>query len=111
MFLDIYNSEIIKNIEGTKIGASFIFAFVVGYFLKKSVKLMFIILIIVLAIMFWLDYSKIAELKNYDFSNSLDRIAELFKMFGAFIFEKVDNINFSSAFGLVTGLLLGLKFG
>jgi len=111
MNFDIFDSKIFKDIASTKFGASFIFGFTVGYLLKKSIKLMLFVLIVGVIALFWLDNSKIAEIKNYDFSSSLDRIVELFKMFGTFIYEKIGEIDQSSGIGLVAGFLLGLKFG
>ena len=111
MNFDIFNSEIIKDITSTKFGASFIFGFTIGYLLKKSIKLMFLVLIVGVVALFWLDNSRIQEIKNYDFSSSLDRMVELFKMFGNFVYSKIGNIDQSSGIGMVAGFLLGLKFG
>ncbi len=111
MNFDIFDSKIFKDISSTKFGASFIFGFTIGYLLKKSIKLMFIVLIVAIIALFWLDNSRIEEIKNIDFSSSLDRIIELLKMFGNFIYEKIGNIDQSSGVGLIAGFLVGLKIG
>ena len=109
MNFDIFDSEIFKDINSTKFGASFIFAFTIGYLLKKSIKLMLFVLLIVVIALFWLDNSRVVELKNYDVSSSLDRIVELFKMFGNFLYDKVANTDHYSSVGLVAGFILGLS--
>ena len=111
MNIDIFDSKIFKDLTSTKFGASFILGFAVGYLLKKSIKLVFLFLILGVVALFWLDSSRIDEIKNIDFSSSLDRVIELFKMFGDFVYSKVGEIDQSSGIGIVVGFLLGLKFG
>ena len=111
MNFDIFHSEIFKDINSTKFGASFVFAFSVGYLLKKSIKLMLFVLLVGVLALFWLDDSSVVEMQNYVFSSSLGRIVELFNIFGNFIYDKVANIDQPSGIGLVAGFLLGLKFG
>lgn len=111
MNFDIFDSKIYRDISSTKFGASFIAGFTIGFLLKKSIKLMFFILIVAIIAFFWLDSSKIAEIKNINFSNSLNNISELFKMFVSFIDSKISYIDQTSGFGLIAGFLLGLKFG
>jgi len=111
MDFDILESKIFKDITSTKFGASFIFGFVVGYLLKKSIKLMLLVIVIGVIALFWLDDNRLQEIKNIDFATSFDRSVELFKMFGNFIYEKIGGIDQSSGIGLIAGFLVGLKFG
>ena len=111
MNFDIFDSKIFKDITSTKFGASFISGFIVGYLLKKSIKLMLLVIIVGVVALFWLDNSRLEEIKNIDFTTSFDRVVELIKMFGNFIYEKLGGIDQSSGIGLVAGFLIGLKLG
>ena len=89
--------------------SSFILGFSIGYFLKKSIKLMFFILIIFLALLLYFDNSFAKEL-NIDF-NSFSAVGEVLSKFASYLENRVSNLSNSIIISIFIGIIVGLKVG
>ena len=102
-------SKIGINNSFPELSSFFLLGFSIGYFLKKSFKIMLLLLGIIIFILFWFDNVNSIEIVND--SISLNSFLELFKLFMQYIYNKVSNLEITRGVVIIVGFLFGLKLG
>jgi len=101
----------LNNISYEYLTSGFLLGLSVGYFLKKSFKLMLFILGLSVVGFFLFEHNTNIELDNGTILNSFDTILKFLNEFIKFIYAKVTNIETEGGAGAIAGFLFGLKIG
>lgn len=95
----------------SEISTSFLIGFIIGYFLKKSIKLLFFMIIIFSVILF-VKYEAMINSNNMLYlPNNIEKIFLLFKSTVAFFKNHLSFFWKEDLSGLIAGLFFGFKLG
>jgi len=94
-----------------ELGSSFMIGLAVGYFLKKSFKLLLLLLGFALVITFVLESQGIVSLNEANLESSVSSGMDMFKNFAMFLKDRLGESTFTKGLGAVAGFFVGLKMG
>lgn len=92
-------------------GAGFIIGLAVGYMLKKSFKILLLLLGLGLVIVFILESQGVIALNEDALGTTVSAGTDMFKSFYTFLKNRLDGFNVGSGFSAVAGFFIGLKIG
>ncbi len=92
-----------------EMGSSFLIGMAVGFFIKKSFKLVLFILGFALIITFYMESQGIFTINEKVLEESINNGAEYFDFLVASVKERITS--FQSGVGALAGFVVGLKFG
>ena len=105
-------TNLLNNTEYSKLGSGFLLGLSVGYFFKKSFKIMLFVLGLAVVALFWFDNNNTIEIvNNGTILGTFDKISHFVSAFGHFLYDKLSNMEASGGAGAIAGFLLGLKLG
>ena len=104
-------TDILSSISFDKLSIGFVIGLAIGYFLKKGIKLILILVGLLIIGLFALQYYGIIEINNHGILSSADRVVALIKGVGIFAKEHLSYLEKEGAGGATAGFLLGLKIG
>jgi len=102
---------LLSNIPFTNITSGFFIGLAVGYFFKKSFKIVLFIFGLFIVVMFYLQNQDIIHVSNDTLLSTSDKIVSLIKFTASFLKEKLSFLQLSGGAGAVAGFFAGLKFG
>jgi uncharacterized membrane protein (Fun14 family) len=103
--------SIFSELPYLNMGASFLVGLAVGFALKKSFKLMLLLLGVVLILMFFLEYEHIITINQDQLLSFVDSLRESFIHFAEFLKDRVAQIKLSGTLSAIAGFFIGLKMG
>ncbi|WP_300363138.1 FUN14 domain-containing protein [Hydrogenimonas sp.] len=92
-------------------GSGFVIGLAVGYFLKKSFKLLLLLLGIALVLMFALEHYGIVSINEAGLEHTVEAGTGTFKQFALFLKERLSEFGFAGSASAVGGFAIGLKIG
>ncbi|WP_201351999.1 FUN14 domain-containing protein [Hydrogenimonas urashimensis] len=92
-------------------GSGFMIGLAVGYFLKKSFKLLLLLLGIALVLMFVLEHYGIVAINETGLEHTVSAGTSAFREFGTFLKERLDEFGFAGSASAIGGFAVGLKIG
>jgi len=92
-------------------GSGFIIGLSIGYFLKKSFKIMLFLLGVGLVILFVLENQHIVVIDEKALGQSVDVGSEYMKRFFIFLKERLSSLHPASGASSLAGFAVGLKMG
>ena len=92
-------------------GSGFIVGLAVGYFLKKSFKLLLLLLGIALVLMFGLEHFGLISINEAGLEHTVAAGTSTFKQFGMFLKERLSEFGFAGSASAVGGFAVGMKIG
>jgi len=104
-------SDFFSMIPFGKISTGFFIGLAVGYFLKKSLKLVLLLFGLLIVVLFALQSQDIIHINNNGLIGSADRLIALLKGIGSFVKENLSFLQVSGAGGALAGFFVGLKLG
>ncbi len=103
--------EMVDKLSFGQMGSGFLIGLSVGYFFKKSLKLMLFVLGFVLVVVFVLNSNNIIEVNSSEIVNNFDKIAVNLKHFALYLKHNLSTLEVEGGAGAVAGFLVGLKIG
>jgi len=104
-------SDIFSSIPFGKISAGFFIGLAVGYFFKKSIKIVLLLFGLLIVTLFALQSQDIIHINNTGLVGSADKIIALIKGVGSFIKDNLSFLQLSGAGGALAGFFIGLNIG
>jgi uncharacterized membrane protein (Fun14 family) len=92
-------------------GSGFVVGMAVGYFFKKSFKVVLFLLGTAIVLLFALDQFEVIELHKEQLAQTVDAGTGYFKQFGLFLKERLSEFGFAGTGSALAGFALGLKMG
>jgi len=105
------DSSILSSIPFTEITSGFFIGLAVGYFFKKSLKLLLIMFGLLVVVLFALQSYDIVQISSDTLLSGTDKIILLIKATGSFLIERLKFLQLAGGAGAVAGFMLGLKLG
>jgi len=106
--------SIAENLSGLpylNMGSGFIIGLAVGYFLKKSFKLLLLLLGIAVVLMFGLEHFGVITINETGLEHSVEAGTSTFKQFGMFLRDRLAQFGVAGSASAVGGFAIGLKIG
>jgi uncharacterized membrane protein (Fun14 family) len=100
-----------SDLPYTNISSGFFIGLSVGYFMKKSFKIVLFLFGLLVVALFYMQNQDIINLSNDTLLSGADRFVALIKNVAIFIKEKLSFLQLSGGAGAIAGFLLGLKLG
>ena len=92
-------------------GTGFVVGMAVGYFFKKSFKIVLFLLGTAIVLLFALDQFEIIELHKEQLTQTVSTGTGYFKQFGLFLKERLSQFGFPGTGSAIAGFAVGLKMG
>ena len=112
---DVYREPIESGISADtpipylEMGSSFIIGLAVGYFIKKSFKIVLFIVGFALIVMFFMESQGVFTINDKILEESIANGAKYFDFLVASVKERITS--FQTGVGAIAGFIVGLKFG
>ncbi len=103
--------DFLNNISLGQMGAGFLLGLSVGFFFKKSFKIMLFFLGLGVVVLFLLDSNNIVTVNSDTILGTFDKIALMLKHFATFLQHKLSNLELEGGAGAIAGFLVGIKAG
>lgn len=94
-----------------EMGSGFLIGLAVGYFLKKSFKVLLLLMGIGIVIIFLLESQHVVTINEDGLSHTVSQGTELFKEFASFLKARLSRLNVAGGASAVAGFFTGLKMG
>jgi uncharacterized membrane protein (Fun14 family) len=94
-----------------ELGTSFVIGLAVGYFLKKSFKILLLLLGFVVIVIFALESQGVAVINDAHLEHNVAVGIEYFKSVALFLKERLGEFPVTKGLGAVAGFFVGLKMG
>ena len=94
-----------------EMGESFVIGLAIGYFLKKSFKLLLLILGLGLVVLFVLESQGYFQVNDEMIQNGVSSGVDTFQNLVGMLKERLSNMELTTGAGAVAGFFAGLKFG
>lgn len=94
-----------------EMGSGFLIGLSVGYFIKKSFKVILILMGLVVVAMFVLENRGVITINESSLDQTVTAGANTFKVFVNFIKERLGQFTIAGGGSAVAGFLVGLKWG
>jgi len=105
------NSSVLEGIPYLEMGGGFLIGLSIGYVLKKSFKILLILLGISLITIFVLESQGVITLNEAGLQESVSNGMEMFKHFLGFLKDRLSNFKVAGGLSAVAGFAVGLKMG
>jgi len=103
--------EKIPELPWLEMGTGFLIGLAVGYFLKKSFRILLLLLGIGIVLIFVLESQKVVTINEDGLAHTVSAGTEQFKHFAGFLKERLSQLHFAGSASAVAGFLAGLKMG
>ena len=104
-------SDKLPAIPWLEMGSGFLIGLAIGYFLKKSFKILLLLMGIALVVIFLLESQHVVTINEEGLSHTVAQGSELFKEFAAFLKARLSRLNIVGGTSAVAGFYAGLKMG
>jgi len=104
-------SSIFSDFPFANISSGFFIGLAVGYFFKKSFKIVLFLFGLFVVVMFYMYNQDIIHISNDTLLNTSDKLIAIIKSTGSFIKDRLAFLQLSGGAGAVAGFFTGLKFG
>jgi uncharacterized membrane protein (Fun14 family) len=104
-------TEQIPELPWLEMGSGFMIGLAVGYFLKKSFKVLLALLGVGIILIFVLESQKVVTINEEGLARTVAAGSEQFKHFAAFLKERLSRLSFAGTGSAVAGFFAGLKMG
>jgi len=94
-----------------EMGSGFLVGLSVGYFLKKSFKVILVLMGLVVVALFVLESKGVIVINESNFDSTVTAGAGAFKTFAGFLQERLGRFTFAGGGSAIAGFLTGLKWG
>ncbi|WP_292654366.1 FUN14 domain-containing protein [Nitratifractor sp.] len=94
-----------------EMGSGFLMGLAVGYFLKKSFKILLLLMGLTITVLFVLENQHIVSINESGLSHTVSQGSELFKQFADFLKARLSRLNIAGGASAVAGFFAGLKMG
>jgi uncharacterized membrane protein (Fun14 family) len=94
-----------------EMGSGFLIGLSVGYFLKKSFKLILLLMGLVVVAMFVLESKGVITINESSLDQTVSAGANTFKVIANFLKESLGALTFAGGGSAIAGFLTGLKWG
>ncbi len=94
-----------------EMGSGFLIGLSVGYFLKKSFKVILVLMGLVVVAMFVLESKGVITINESSLDQTVSAGANTFKVFANFLKERLGAFTFAGGGSAIAGFLTGLKWG
>ena len=94
-----------------EMGSGFMIGLSVGYFFKKSFKILLLLIGIAIVFVFWLESRHVVSINETELSHTVSQGTELFKEFADFLKTRLSRLNVAGSASAVAGFFAGLKMG
>ncbi len=101
----------IPELPWLEMGTGFLVGLAVGYFLKKSFKLLLALLGVGIILIFVLESQKVVTINEEGLAHTVAAGSEQFKHFAGFLQERLSRLSFAGSGSAVAGFVAGLKMG
>jgi len=105
------SSSILDSIPFGQISSGFFIGLAVGYFFKKSLKILLLLFGLLIVILFALQAYEVIQISSDTLLSGTDKLIILIKAVGSFLKEQLSFLELSGGAGAVAGFLVGLKMG
>ncbi len=105
------NTTALEGLPYLEMGGGFLIGLSIGYVLKKSFKILLILLGISLITIFVLESQGVISLNEASLQESVSSGMEVFKHFALFLKARLEQFQVSSGLSAVAGFVVGLKMG
>lgn len=104
-------SSLLKELPYLDMGSAFMIGLAVGYFLKKSFKLMLILLGMSVVVLFVMESQHLISINEDGLERTVSVGISYFKEFAFFLKERLSRLKTSGSVSAVAGFFVGLKMG
>ena len=94
-----------------EMGSGFLVGLSVGYFLKKSFKVILVLMGLVVVALFVLESKGVISINEGNLDSTVTAGASAFKTFAGFLQERLGRFTFAGGGSAIAGFLTGLKWG
>jgi uncharacterized membrane protein (Fun14 family) len=94
-----------------EMGSGFLVGLSVGYFLKKSFKVILVLMGLVVVALFVLESKGVIAINESNLDSTVTAGASAFKTFAVFLQERLGRFTFAGGGSAIVGFLTGLKWG
>jgi len=101
----------IPELPWLEMGTGFMVGMAVGYFLKKSFKILLALLGVGIILIFVLESQKVVTINEEGLAHTVAAGSEQFRHFAAFLKERLSRLSFAGSGSSVAGFFAGLKMG
>lgn len=111
---DATNASIDASSSGfpfLEMGTSFIIGLAIGYFLKKSFKILLLLLGIGLVVLFVMESKGMYKVDDVAIQNSVSSGVDSFQSLVEMLKARLSSMELSTGAGAIAGFFAGLKFG
>lgn len=94
-----------------EMGTSFVIGLAIGYFLKKSFKILLLLLGVGLVVLFVMESKGMYTVDDTAIQNGVSSGVDSFQSLVAMLKERLSKMELSTGAGAIAGFFAGLKFG
>lgn len=94
-----------------EMGSGFLIGLSVGYFLKKSFKILILLMGLIVVSLFLLENQGVISIDEASLDKTVTAGANTFKTFANFLKERLGEFSFASGGSAIAGFITGLKWG
>ena len=103
--------EQLAGLPYIEMGSVFLIGLAVGYFLKKSFKVLLMVVGMGLVLIFALEHQKVVTINEDALNHIMTAGSEQFQLFAAFLKERLEKLEIKGGISAVAGFFVGLKMG
>ncbi len=108
---EVSKESILNNMPLGQISSGFMIGLSVGYFLKKSFKLLLFMLGLATVAIFWFNSKGLLSIDNSSIMSIFDTFLYSLKSSYSFVYEHIKALEPIAGASIVAGFFTGLKFG
>ena len=105
------NKDILNNFPITQISSGFLLGLCVGYFFKKSFKLLLFVTGLVTVAIFWFNAQNVLDISSNNILSAFNVLSEILKKSYDFIYLYLIKLEPVGGVSIITGFLVGIKVG
>lgn len=109
--MEVKLKEVGTQLPYLEMGSGFLIGLSIGYFLKKSFKVMLVLMGLVMVSLFVLENQGVVTINEHSLDNTVSIGSHAFKSFTLFLKDRLSRFSLASDGGAVVGLVTGLKWG
>ena len=94
-----------------EMGSGFLIGLSVGYFLKKSFKVLLLLMGLIIVALFVLENQGVVVINEAGLDKTVTAGANTFKVFANFLKERLGEFTFAGGGSAIAGFITGLKWG
>jgi uncharacterized membrane protein (Fun14 family) len=102
---------VFSDLPYMEMGTGFLIGLAVGYLLKKTFKILLVLLGVAIVVIFVLESQKVVTINEESLAHTVSVGADHFEHFASFLKERLSKLRFAGSASAVAGFLAGLKMG